>query len=154
MHKEEYVSSFAVEVKEILSCRGGRMTPQRRLILEALEANQAEHLTAEELYEKLKSKSPSLHLSTVYRTLRLLEAEGMIGSRWFEKDRGQERFDMGQTVDHHHFVCKRCGQVVEFETPFSQMIEAQFENEYGCTVESISIHLSGLCQNCCRGNQV
>lgn len=152
MNKEESVSSFAVEVKEYLSCRGGRMTPQRRLILEALETNQSEHPTAEELYEKLKSKSPSLHLSTVYRTLRLLEAEGMIGSCWFEKDRGQERFDMRQTVGHHHFVCKGCGQVIEFETPLSKTVEAQFQKEYGCTVESISIHLSGLCDGC-KANQ-
>jgi Fe2+ or Zn2+ uptake regulation protein len=121
------------------------------MILEALEANQLEHPTAEELYQILKPQAPDLNLSTVYRTLRWLESAGLIGSCWFEKDRGQERFDLALTSEHHHFVCRICQRVIEFTTPEMETIKTQFESVYGCVIEVASIALTGICEDCRSG---
>lgn len=142
------MTSLVIEAQQNISSRGGRMTPQRRMILEALEANQLEHPTAEELYLLLKPQAPDLNLSTIYRTLRWLESAGLIGSCWFEKDRGQERFDLALTSEHHHFVCRICQRVIEFTTPEMEAIKTQFESDYGGVIEVASIALTGICEDC------
>lgn len=140
------MSSLVDEALECLSATGGRMTAQRRLILETLD-NQSGHPSAEELYEMLKPRLPDLNLSTVYRTLRWLEKEGLVDSRWFGADR-QERFDLASPSEHHHFVCTSCQQVIEFKSREIERLKAQFEKDYGVSVELASVTLYGLCSNC------
>jgi Fe2+ or Zn2+ uptake regulation protein len=142
------MTSLVTEAKQLLASRGGRMTPQRRMILDALEANQVEHPTAEELYQILQPDAPELNLSTVYRTLRWLEEAGLVGSCWFETDRGQERFDLALTSEHHHFVCRQCQRVIEFQAPEMEAIKTKFQRDFGCLVEVSSIALTGLCEDC------
>lgn len=142
------MASLVKQAQQRITLQGGRMTPQRRMILEALEANQIEHPTAEELYQMLQPKAPDLNLSTVYRTLRWLEEVGLVGSCWFETDRGQERFDLAMTSEHHHFVCRVCQRVIEFTTPEMEIVKNQFEKDFGCNVEVASIALTGVCDDC------
>jgi Fe2+ or Zn2+ uptake regulation protein len=141
------MNTLLQEAQEHISNSGGRMTPQRRLILETLDNNEG-HLTAEELYQILKPSAPELNLSTVYRNLRWLEQEGLIGSRWFDSDRGLERFDAGMAVEHHHFVCSECRRVIEFRAPQADEIKQQFEKSFGGKVDTASIALTGVCLDC------
>ena len=67
---------------ERLRAQGGRMTIQRRLIFSLLDSL-GEHPTAEELLILAREQDPDLNLSTVYRTLRWLEAENLVSSRVF-----------------------------------------------------------------------
>src|SRR5512147_2599051 len=101
------MSSLIQEAKECLSSRGGRMTAERQVILETLEAR-SDHPTAEELYQSIKPLHSDLNLSTVYRTLHWLEQEGLVNSHHFAEDRGQERFDLPLRAAHHHFICTAC----------------------------------------------
>lgn len=140
------MSTLVDEALECLSARGGRMTAQRRLILETLDSLSG-HPTAEELYEQLKPLAPDLNLSTVYRTLRWLEKEGLVGTRWFGPDR-QERFDLASPAEHHHFVCTACQQVIEFDSRDIQRLKKQFEKDYGAKLEFASVTLYGLCADC------
>jgi Fe2+ or Zn2+ uptake regulation protein len=139
--------SLIEQVQKQLVDSGGRMTPQRRMILQKLESFPG-HPTAEELYLSLIEEAPDLNISTVYRTMRWLEQEGMISSLWLGDDRGQERFDAGLVEEHHHFICTRCKGVVEFSTPVVDEIKARFEAEFGGSVEAASVALSGLCAAC------
>jgi Fur family transcriptional regulator, ferric uptake regulator len=125
------------------------MTEQRRLILETLKSVQG-HPTAEELYQLVKQQAPNLHLSTVYRTMRWLEQEGMVNSLWLDDERRQERFDTSYSSEHHHFVCTRCKQVVEFDSQDLLHIQHQYEQEHGVQVENASLVFYGLCQACLR----
>lgn len=134
------------EIIERLRARGGRMTPQRRLILEALEGTSG-HPTAEEVHVLARRRDPRLHLSTVYRTLRWLEAEGWVSSRWFQEER-QERFDPATPSEHHHFVCTSCKSVIEFDDPLIPRVKSAFERRVGASVGVISVELYGLCPNC------
>lgn len=126
------------------------MTSQRQLILRVLETLDS-HPSAEELYEIARQQDVSLNLSTVYRTLRWLEQEGLIRSRWFENSdrlpRGS-RFDKAQPVEHHHFVCTVCGTVIEFDTQNAEKIKLEFEHLYHACIENVSVIVYGLCASC------
>ena len=130
-----------------LRAQGRRMTTQRRLILETLETL-TNHPTAEELFALARQKDPSLNLSTVYRTLRLLEEEDLVSTRVFNEERRQERFDAAYPSEHHHFMCTVCKSVIEFETNLIDQIKMEFERQNGALVETGSIVLYGLCVKC------
>lgn len=123
------------------------MTPQRQLILETIQ-EMSGHPTAEEIYELVLSHDSSLHLSTVYRTLRWLEQEGLVTSRLFNEGRRQERFDPALPSEHYHFLCTHCKKVIEFNNLLVNAIKAQFELHSGAYVEQGSVVLYGLCREC------
>lgn len=123
------------------------MTQQRRIILEALECLGC-HPTAEELYATVQQRDASVNLSTIYRTLRWLEQEGLVSARRFDEGRCQERFDPASPSQHYHFLCTRCKEVIEFDSPVLNAVKSQFEARSGSRVESISVTLYGLCKRC------
>ncbi len=133
-----------------LHARGGRMTNQRRLILETL-ADCTDHPTAEEIYSRARRVNPGINLSTVYRTLRWLVRQGLVNARLFHDERGLERFDPiadHGDIDHHHFRCEECNRIIEFSSELIDEIKAKFTSEYGGKVVNASLTLYGLCANC------
>jgi Fe2+ or Zn2+ uptake regulation protein len=143
------MNTLVQEAKDCLSSQGGRMTSERLLILETLEASGG-HPTADELYNLIKPHHPDLNLSTVYRTLRWLEQEGLVGSQRFGEGSRQDRFDPSYPAEHHHFVCTKCKQVIEFRDSSVEAIKLGFEQLYGARVDSASIVLNGLCSDCIK----
>jgi Fe2+ or Zn2+ uptake regulation protein len=137
------------ETRQRLHSQGGRMTSQRKLILAALDSLDT-HPTAEELHAIAARDDPSLNLSTVYRTLRWLEQEGLISTRRFDEDRRHDRFDPMLPSQHHHFLCTACSSVIEFDHPVISTLQADFENRYGARVESINLTFYGLCARCAQ----
>lgn len=141
-------ASLLEQVSLRLQAEGGRMTAQRRLILETLE-NCADHPTAEEIYERACQADGTLHLSTVYRTLRWLESEGLVNPRWFEDERPQQRFDpVSMEADHHHFRCRICNAIIEFSEPLIDTIKRNYEEQLGGQVETATLTLYGICHDC------
>jgi Fur family ferric uptake transcriptional regulator len=128
---------------------GGRLTSQRRLIVQVLE-NLDSHPTAEELHDLVKKYDSSVHLSTIYRTLHWLEEEGLVSARVFNDDLRQERFDPVAPAEHYHFLCVNCNKVIEFNTLLVNAIKAQFELHSGAMVETGSVTLYGICADCRR----
>lgn len=132
-----------------LQAQGGRMTSQRRMILETLDCLGC-HPTAEEIFAVVCQRDPSINLSTVYRTLRWLEQQGLVSARHFDENRRQERFDAVLPAEHHHFQCTACKNVIEFDHPMIEAIKAEFATSSGCQVDSASVMLYGLCPACCK----
>src|SRR4030042_232878 len=99
----------------LLRTKGGRVTAQRRLILKSFRAA-SEHPTAEEIFQIARRKDPGLNLSTVYRTMRWLEDEGLVRSRLLDADSKSERFDSARPGEHHPFICSNCRRIVEFDS--------------------------------------
>ncbi len=130
-----------------LKKQGGRMTGQRRMILEMLECLGC-HPTAEELYASVKPRDPSLSLSTVYRTLRWLEQEGLISARRFEEGSRKDRFDPASPNEHYHFLCTSCHQVIEFDDSRVEAIREQIEAQFNVRVHATSLVLYGMCEVC------
>jgi len=135
------------EVNKHVRSSSHRMTPQRRLILDHLQSLDS-HPTAEELLKHVQEHDPTIHLSTIYRTLRWLEAEGWIQARIFNDDRRVERFDAISPGEHYHFVCNECKKVIEFNNLLVNAIKAQFELHSGAKVDFGSVVLYGVCAEC------
>jgi len=130
-----------------LRARGGRMTAQRQLILDILEELEG-HPTAEDIYRTVRENDPTIHISTVYRTLHWLEEQGLVNPRLFQEDRRQLRFDQAGCLDHHHFRCLVCNEIVEFAEPLVDQIKLSFEMESGAQVSNASLVLYGECSHC------
>ena len=149
MNTKAPINPLLQHAAQTLTTHGGRMTAQRRLILAVLAESQ-DHPTAEELYQRVQPKNPALNLSTVYRTLRWLEGEGLINSRHFEGEPHQDRFDpvAEQNPDHHHFRCRVCNRIIEFDAPLLEQVKQLFTRQQGGQVESAALVLYGLCADC------
>ncbi len=139
------------QVVQKVRAEGGRMTAQRRVILEALVAHPG-HPTADEIFASVRRVDPSINLSTVYRTLRWLEENGFVAPRWFEDDHRRERFDpltgTHTSGEHFHFRCRVCNRIIEFDEPLLAEVCAAFEQRSGARVESAALVLYGVCARC------
>jgi len=124
--------------------RNIRPTAQRIEIFAELASSKA-HPCAEDVYEAVRKRIPSVSLDTVYRNLRLMEAEGMITRVAHVEDRA--RFDANRQL-HPHFICTSCGCVRDID-PFGLEIPVKPGDELGGdTVMSIQVELRGVCRSC------
>lgn len=121
-----------------------RMTNQREMILQELKKSK-EHLTADELYERVKKKMPRISLATVYRNLEILSEVGMIGK--LEVSGRQKRFDW-DTSEHDHIFCVKCHRVDNLELDRSKLGLMSPENVNGYKVTGFRLEFAGLCKNC------
>jgi Fur family transcriptional regulator, ferric uptake regulator len=123
-------------------------TSQRRLLLSIIKEAEG-HLDAKELYRRASERDASISLATVYRNLRLFKERGLINERHL----GQIRcyYEMKDGGEHHHLVCRGCGQIIEFESPLIRKLvrEVQRKNEF--SVSKIELHLEGYCHKCKEG---
>lgn len=136
--------------KTILHSQGGRMTAQRKLILEKLDG-MAGHPTAEDIFEAVSNEDESLHLSTVYRTLRWLEDQKLVTPSLFQEERRHERFDTRQreiNQVHYHFKCQVCEEIMEFSEDQVEVIKHKFAEQHGAEVKQASLVLYGVCREC------
>src|SRR5262245_13833962 len=88
-----------------LRAGGERITVARRAVLETLLDAPDAHLTADELARRIHADHPSIHLSTVYRTLDTLVDSGLLVEVRIGNGPGSYHFT---SDEHHHAVCTTC----------------------------------------------
>jgi len=120
---------------------GLKLTPQRLAIIEYLKNNK-NHPSAEDIYNALKEKFPSMSFATVYNTLEVLVEKGLI--KELHIDSSKRRFDPF-THQHHHFKCRSCGRIIDIEADFEVYIPEFLK---GYQVEDFQVVFSGLCPDC------
>ncbi|MFA5055675.1 MAG: transcriptional repressor [Dehalococcoidia bacterium] len=130
-----------------LRARGFRMTPQRMMVLEAVEASD-DHISAEEIFRQAHAKYPYLNISTVYRTLELLKSEGLVA----ESDLGGGRlvYHPAGKAHHHHLVCRKCGEVQDVDESIFDRLEDDLKKRYGFKAELEHMAIFGTCKKCGR----
>jgi Fur family ferric uptake transcriptional regulator len=131
-----------------LSDHGHPLTRQReRIARTLLEAE--EHLSIEELHERLTASGESPGLATIYRTVDLLVEAGLVRAHDF--DQGYRRFEPAPAPDqHHHLICTRCGQVDEFTNERLERMLPLIADEHGFLLERHRVEVYGTCRNCRR----
>ncbi|MEN4041687.1 MAG: Fur family transcriptional regulator [Anaerolineaceae bacterium] len=135
------------QVERRLHGSGGRMTSQRRLILQTLQSLSG-HPSVEDIYHAARKSDASLNISTVYRNIRWLEENELISPRRFPGERAQQRFDPPSPEEHYHFRCRMCGVIIEFSDAQIDEIKSHFEALSGAQVSQVSLVFYGLCKNC------
>lgn len=136
-------------LKDSLKEKGYKLTPQRRAILNGIIGSEGNHLTAEELYDLVKTDCPEIGLATVYRTVQLLEEMGVVCK--LDLDDGRSRYELCQDDEshqHHHLVCNKCGKVIEVQGDLLDEIEQVVEKKYEFTIENHSLKFYGTCKDC------
>lgn len=104
------------------------------------------HPSADWVYARLKPEYPDLSLGTVYRNLSLFKEQGLIAS--LGTVQGVERFD-GNTDPHVHFICARCGAVLDLEgMAVPQELRSRAARIAGGRVNSCHLSFSGTCGQC------
>ena len=130
---------------ETLRKRGYRLTPQRHLILSVIqEAN--EHLSIEQISERLQQLHPNISLSTVYRTLELLRELGLV--RENRLPGRQPRYESASGNAHHHLVCRRCHAVLHLDDALLGNLHEQLQDQYHFHHLTLDLVASGYCDAC------
>ena len=101
----------AEAIKKSLKGSGLRCTPQRYAVMAFLMAHTS-HPTAAEIFEAVNRADPRCSRATTYNNLRDLVQAGLV--REVAVEGPAARFDV-KGVQHHHFICNRCGRVEDME---------------------------------------
>jgi Fur family transcriptional regulator, ferric uptake regulator len=137
----------ASDIASRLSQKGYRLTPQRLMILEAIEGASG-HVSAEEIYQKIRQAYPGLNISTVYRTMELLKETGMVTET--DMGDGRVRFHSVGHEHHHHLVCSKCGSVVDLDESMLSPLTVLLTEKYGFSADLKHLAIFGRCKDCAR----
>jgi Fur family ferric uptake transcriptional regulator len=127
-----------------LRARGYRLTPQRQLVLEAVGA--LGHATPEELVAEVRRTASGVNISTVYRTLELLEELGLV--RHTHLGHGAPTYSVAGDDDHVHLVCRDCGGVEEASRDLVGDVVDRLAERMGFRVDIGHFALFGQCRAC------
>jgi Fur family ferric uptake transcriptional regulator len=130
-----------------LSELGYRLTPQRIMILSAIE-NSDDHISAEEIYVQVVAKYPSVNISTVYRTLELLNHLGLVTET--NLGEGRVRYHPADKGHHHHLVCKECGAIIDLDESVMSPVKDTLLREYKFIADLEHLAIFGRCVNCSK----
>jgi Fur family ferric uptake transcriptional regulator len=133
--------------QELLVSKGIRATRRRAEVLEALlaEPNDA---TAQEIHERLRRQGVAIGLATVYRTLALLSAEGVVDALMHRP--GEVCYRLCGQGHHHHLTCSECHQVVELGDCELEPWLERLGSDHGFEVTDHAVEVTGICRDCSR----
>ncbi len=128
-----------------LTEQGYRLTPQRIMILSAIE-NSDNHISAEEIYSQVAAKYANVNISTIYRTLELLKRLGLVTET--DLGGGRVRYHPVEKGHHHHLVCQECGAIIDLNESVLSSVKDVLLREYGFIADLRHLAIFGRCVNC------
>ncbi|MBN1647441.1 MAG: transcriptional repressor [Spirochaetales bacterium] len=138
-----------------LENRGFRITRAREMVLQILEST-PDHLSAEDIYMQIYRSCPGTGLTTIYRTLELLENNGIVDKIDFGHN--SARFELAEGYSkkkhHHHLVCRNCGRIIDYtefldaEMDYIKKTESELAARHGFKIDRHIIQFSGICAEC------
>lgn len=138
-----------VSTTEALDNLGYRLTPQRMLVLRAVDESEG-HVSVDEIFACVRAAFPRVSLSTIYRTLDLLEELGLVT----KSDLGAGRVQYHRTDDarHHHLVCHTCGHIVDLDEAVLNPLWQLIRQRYGFEANQRHLAIFGTCARCGEAN--
>ena len=125
--------------------RGGyRITPQRQLVLEAVE--RLRHGTPEEILAEVQRTASGVNLSTIYRNLEVLEEVGLVTHAHI--GHGAPTYHAVDDHVHIHLVCDRCGRVESIDAAIAEHFLDAVRSSTGFVTDISHVALHGLCASC------
>jgi Fe2+ or Zn2+ uptake regulation protein len=132
------------DVIALVRSHGGRATPARRLLLNALFGNR-EHRSAEELATEVHAQAPDVHLSTIYRNLEELERLGVVDSTRLGS--GPATYHLASAA-HGHLVCEKCATMIEVPDEIFAGLVRVAVADYGFAINPHRFAVTGRCAKC------
>lgn len=126
---------------------GLKATLPRLKILEVLQNNREDHLSAEDVYRRLMAHDEDIGLATIYRVLSQFEDAGLVIRHHFED--GHALFELEQGP-HDHLICVKCGKIEEFFDTEIQQRQRDVAQKSGFDLSKHTLVLYGECRapNC------
>jgi Fur family ferric uptake transcriptional regulator len=135
-------------IKDSLRQRGVRLTRQRQILLDLIDQS-GQHLNVERLFQLGREKDPKLNRVTVYRTLKLLKAGGLVDELDLMHHEGdQHYYETRLKQEHAHVICLRCGKIEEFFGELLQKMRGQIQQHFGFEVVLTRTEVGGYCAHC------
>ena len=128
-------------IEEACAAKGMRMTEQRRVIARVLGQAQ-DHPDVEELYRRASKIDDKISISTVYRTVRLLEDAGIIERHDFRE--GRARYEQMPEEHHDHLINLRTGEVTEFRSEEIERLQEAVARKLGYRLVEHRLELYGV----------
>jgi len=141
LSSEQAMAVFRERLKE----HGLKSTAQRDDIARVF-FQLGRHISAEELYAEVKKVNPHVGYATIYRTLKLLKECELVYERHF--DDLQARYEIVTKRHHDHFICERCGKIIEFENQRIERLQQIVARDLGALLTRHKMELYGLCADC------
>lgn len=135
-----------MDLQEQLRSRGYRLTPQRELVLQAV--TELGHATPEEALCWIRERSSGVNISTVYRSLELLEDLGLV--RHAHLSHGAPTYHAASVAEHVHLVCRGCERVIELEPAAVAPMVDRLRREQGFVADVGHLTVFGLCKECAQ----
>ena len=127
-----------------LRARGYRLTPQRQLVLEAVES--LGHATPEDVLQHVQQRSSAVNASTVYRTLDVLERTGLV--KHAHLGHGAPTYHPATAPAHVHLVCRDCDVVQEIDISVAGSLVAALKQQRGFETDVNHLTVFGRCADC------
>jgi len=134
-----------------------RITKPRQMIMDVLSGTR-KHVSVEEIYLKVHKAYPNVGLTTVYRTLDLLEGMGIVSKLHFGD--GRNRYELVESLTtqghHHHLVCTRCKSVIDYddfvdeELVLLKKVEKELSRRHKFHIVGHAIQFHGQCSPCMK----
>jgi Fur family ferric uptake transcriptional regulator len=133
------------ESNDVLHRHGYRLTPQRYLVLRVIQdAN--EHMSLEQIAERVQHINPRVSLSTIYRTLELLKQLGIVSENHLPGRPSHYEMRRGNT--HHHLVCQHCHKTIHLDENLLGNLPEHLQRQYSFHFLSLNLLASGYCDDC------
>jgi Fur family transcriptional regulator, ferric uptake regulator len=130
--------------QQLLREKGYRLTPQRELVLSAVD--RLGHATPDEVLSAVREQSAAVNISTVYRTLDLLEELGLVRHTHLT-DRAPTYHSTTRPT-HAHLVCRACGRVSELPVDALAPMTERLQTEHNFVPDVGHLTVFGRCQHC------
>ena len=130
--------------RERLRGSGYRLTPQRELILAAVQ--RLGHATPDQVLAEVRQQSEAVNASTVYRTLEVLEELGLVRHAHLS-DRAPTYHSVGGD-EHFHLVCRNCRKVISVAPDVLDPLLAQLEADHRFAADVGHLTIFGRCEEC------
>ncbi|MFC1872311.1 Fur family transcriptional regulator [Chloroflexota bacterium] len=130
--------------------QGFRLTPQRMMVLEAIEES-TNHISAEDIYAQVCRRYPNVNISTVYRTLELLKKLNLVTET--AMGGGRVSYHPSEKGRHHHLICAECGSVTDLHDEVFEPLKKQMMALYGFEADLRHLGIFGSCAKCRQGNE-
>lgn len=127
-----------------LRSRGYRLTPQRQLVLEAVTT--LGHATPEEVSAWVRERAAGVNISTVYRTLELLEEVRLV--KHAHLSHGAPTYHAAAAPEHVHLVCRDCGTIIEIEPAEVAPLVDRLHSTRGFVADVGHLTVFGACSEC------
>jgi len=130
--------------REKLRESGYRLTPQRELILDAV--NRLGHATPDEVLAEVRTHASAVNVSTVYRTLEVLEELGLVRHAHLS-DRAPTYHSVSGH-EHFHLVCRNCQRVISVDVDVASSFVARLAEDHGFVPDLGHLTVFGRCEEC------